>query len=682
MKNCTKILALVFGVLLPGCKVFKGPQITMCSTMTLPDVVAKIPENSDLINKDADTTIQQVQKIITAIEKIADTDRDFYNTPAEMNRAWFLYQTQKNIFHAIACLHEDSAIRSSALSAYETLHTQCNKAIFNKGMYQGMQYYKNIVKDAHKKHQGVDAAVNRMIRVFKDQGVHLDLEGSVRFYDIKEQLQHLKHRFMGNISYDNRSLVVEKDELIGLPDHIMQQFSRDSDGNVVLPVEINAFCDVIETLQNEELRKEYTLLMTQQAYPQNQDVLEKIVENSFKKAELMGYDSYSDFKVQQNFLQTSSRVHSFLQKTHKTLQPLIQLKMKQLQAYAPNANLFDEKGRIPFWNEAFVKNAYRKHYFDIDQEHVREYFVLSHVLDGMFDVFGQLFSLSFEKVNHDFALWAPDVAVYKVRRVDTNDNLGYLFFDLYQREGKLINACYLPLITAVIDDCEIPCLGAGVLNLQFAKSEAGVTCLQLDEVAQLFHEFGHALQGLLGIYELSLGFGVGMSQDLQELPGYVTEFLVYQPKVLARITQHFQTGEPMPQEMAERIKNWHEWQHFFVLEKQLFLSIFSLELFGSWHKGFNIHDLYHKLHKKYRPHILIEPEYRSYLSFEHLVSYGPLYYTYVLAHVFAHNIIETLCMKGLLEPQNGKILEKAILAPLSAKDCEKKLHAFIGKKLV
>ena len=676
------VLLCMLGLILPGCKVFKGPQITMCSTMTLPDVVARIPENTALIQTNFQTTVYDVKKIIKGIENLLDKDRDFYNTPAEMNRAWFLYQTQKNILHVLACLHQNASIRSAALSAYETLNTQCNQAIFNKGMYHGLEYYKHIVKDAHKKHQGVDAAVNRMIRVFKDQGIHLDSEKYVRFHDIQNQIQHLQHRFMGNICHDQRSLMVDSSELQGVPDHIQSQFAKDVQGNIILPIEINAFCDVIETLQNEELRQEYTALMATQAYPQNYDVLQNLVELSYENAQIMGYDSYSDFMIQQNFLQTSHRVYSFLQKTHKTLQPLIQIKMNQLAAYKPNADLFDEKGRLPFWNEAFVKNAYRKHYFDIDEAQVREYLGVPHVLEGMFDVFGQLFSLSFEKVNHDFALWAPDIYVYKVRRVDNNDNLGYLFFDLYQREGKLTNACYFPLITPVIDDCEIPCLGAGVLNLQFAKSEAGVTCLQLDEVAQLFHEFGHALSGLLGMYELSLGFGVGMSQDLQELPGYVTEFLTYQPKVLARITQHFQTGEPMPQEMAERIASWHNWQHLFTLEKQLFLSIFSFELFGPWHKGFNIHDLYHKLHKKYRPHIVLKPEYSSYLSFEHLVSYGPLYYTYVLAHVYAHNIVDTLATKGLLDPQNGKALEKAILNPLSAKDCEKKLHAFVGKKLV
>ena len=681
MKNRALVLC-VLGLILSGCKVFKGPQITMCSTMTLPDVVAKIPETSDAIKADLNTTIEQVQKIIKGIGKVSDQDRDFYNTPAEMNRAWFLYQTQKNILHIMASLHEDASIRSAALSAYETLNTQCQPAVFNKNMYNGLEYYKNIVKDAHKKHQGVDAAVSRMIRVFKDQGIHLDSENNVRFHDINEQIQHLQHRFMGNIQYDQRSLVAQASELQGVPDHIREQFSKDKDGNIILPVEINSFCDVIETLQNEELRKEYTALMTMQAYPQNQDVLQNLVELSYEKAQLMGYDSYSDYMIQQNFLQTSHRVHGFLQKTHKTLQPLIQLKMKQLQSYKPNAHLFDAKGNLPFWNEAFVKNAYRQHYFNIDEAQVRDYFVISHVLEGMFDVFGQLFSLSFEKVEHDFALWAPDVYVYKVRRVDNNDNLGYLFFDLYQREGKSASACYFPLISSVIDDCEIPCLGAGILNLQFAKSEAGVTCLQLDEVGQLFHEFGHALQGLLGMYELSLGFGVGMSDDLQELPAYVTEFLTYEPKVLARITQHCQTGEPMPQEMAERINSWHTWQHFFVLEKQLFLSIFSFELFGAWHKEFDINDLYHKLHKKYRPHIVIEPEYKSYLAFEHVVSYGPLYYTYVLAHVYAHNIVDSLRMKGLLNPQVGKTLEKAIFAPISAKDCEKKLHAFVGKKLV
>ena len=681
MKNIAWVLCIA-GLMLPGCKVFKGPQITMCSTMTLPDVVAKIPENAGAIEINCDTTLQQVQKIMNVVQKLADQDRDFYNTPAEMNRAWFLYQTQKNIINALACLHQDSAVRSVALSAYEKINSQCDHAIFNKSVYHGIEYYKQMVKDVHKKHQGVDAAVARMIRVFKDQGIHLDSEGNVRFHDMQEEIQHLQHRFMGNICHDQRSLVVDAQELVGVPDHIKNQFAQDKDGNIILPVEINAFCDVIETLKNQQLRKEYTLMMTRQAYPQNQDVLSKLVETSYKKAELMGHDSYSDFMIQQNFLQTSGRVRGFLQKTHKTLQPLIQLKMQQLQSYAPNSKLFDKKGNLPFWNEAFVKNAYRKHYFNIDEELVREYFSVTHVLDGMCDVFGQLFSLSFEKVNHDFVLWAPDILVYKVRRVDTNDNLGYLFFDLYQREGKTTNACYLPLISSVVDDCQIPCLGAGILNLQFSKSEAGVTCLQLDEVAQLFHEFGHALQGLLGMYELSLGFGVGLSQDLQELPAYVTEFLAYEPKVLARITQHFQTGEPMPQEMAERIANWHAWQHVFILEKQLFLSIFSFELFGSWHQGLDIHELYHTLHKKYRPHIIIEPEYRSYLSFEHLVSYGPLYYTYVLAHVYAHNIVESLRMKGLLDPEYGKILEKAIFAPLSAKDCEKKLHTFIGKKLV
>ena len=460
MKNIAWALCIAGILLLSGCRIFKGPQITMCSTMTLPDVVAKIPENSEVIKNELNATIDHVQKIIKGIEKISDRERDFYNTPAEMNRAWSLYQTQKNILHALACLHEDASIRFAALSAYETLNTKCQPAVFNKGMYNGLQYYKNIVKDAHKKHQGVDVAVNRMIQVFKDQGIHFDSEGNVRFHDTNEQIQHMQHRFMGNMQHDNRSICIDKAELVGVPDHVIQKLTQDTNGNIILPVEINTFCDVIETLQNEELRQEYSSLMATQASPQNYDILQNLVKLSYDKAELMGYDSYSDFMIQQNFLQTSHRVRSFLQKTHKTLQPLIQLKMKQLQSYKPTKDLFDKKGNLPFWNEAFVKNAYRKHYFDIDQAHVREYFVVSHVLEGMFDVFGQLFSLSFEKVEHDFALWAPDVYVYKVRRVGTNNNLGYLFFDLYQREGKLTSACYFPLIGPVIDDCEIPWLGA------------------------------------------------------------------------------------------------------------------------------------------------------------------------------------------------------------------------------
>ena len=111
------VLLCMLGLILPGCKVFKGPQITMCSTMTLPDVVARIPENTALIQTNFQTTVYDLKKIIKGIENLLDKDRDFYNTPAEMNRAWFLYQTQKNILHVLACLHQNASIRSAALSA-------------------------------------------------------------------------------------------------------------------------------------------------------------------------------------------------------------------------------------------------------------------------------------------------------------------------------------------------------------------------------------------------------------------------------------------------------------------------------------------------------------------------------------------------------------------------------------
>jgi len=650
--------------------------------MTLQEIVAKLPEDTMQIQTSIDQTIQEISTITKNVENILNQKRDFYNTPAEINRAWFLYQTHKNIMHAIAYLHEDADMRAYALKEYEKFTTKAEQSIFNKGVYNGLFYYKNMIKDAHKKHQGVDAAVVHMMQIYQNLGIHLNPENNVNFHDIRSQLQQMQHLFIGNIYHDQRSLVATPSQLEGVPAHITMQLSKDAQGNMILPIDINIYCDIMATLKDEELRKNYSALVFTRAYPQNQDVLQRIFELSYKQAELMGYDSYSSFMMQQNFLQTSVRVHGFLQKTYKTLHPLIQEKMQQLKAYTPTTHLFDAKGNLPFWNEAFVKNAYRQHYFKLDETQVRDYFVLPHVLEGMFDVFGQLFALSFEKVDHEYALWAPEISIYKVRRTDNNNNLGYLFFDLYQREGKQGSACYLPLIVPVVDDCEIPCLGAGILNLHFAKSADNLTCLHLDEVSQLFHEFGHALQGLLGIYELSLGMGVGMSQDLQELPGYVTEFLLYEPEVLKRITHHCNSGEQMPQEMIEKISAWHNWQHFFILEKQLFLSMFSFEAFGPWHQGFDVYDLYHKLHKKYRAHIVIESDYHPYLSFDHIVSYGPLYYTYVLAHVYAQNIVEALRVKGLLDPIVGKTLEKALFVPLSAKDCEKRLHTFIGKKLL
>jgi len=420
---------------------------------------------------------------------------------------------------------------------------------------------------------------------FADNGANLPEDKKERLKAINQELGLLSLKFGNNVVAETNAckrFVTNEAELAGLPEGAKAAAAEEAaaaghPGEWLFTPKRTSFTPVLQYCENRELRRQLLLDYTTRANHDNENdnkvVILREMELRIEKAKLFGYDNPADYILADCMAKNHQTVEAFLASVWAPSLKAAKREAAELQKLL-DQDLPGEK--LQPWDWWYYTEKLRKAKYALDEEELKPYFELDNVRKGAFGVATKLFGIQFEKLEN-MPVYNPEVEVFKVTEAD-GSLVGILYTDYFPRAGKRPGA-WMNQIQPQYIDAEGVDHRPVIINVgNFNKPAAGnPSLLSMDDVETLFHEFGHALHGLLSKAHYKSLSGTNTPRDFVELPSQFMENYAYEPEVLKTYAFHYQTGEVIPDELIEKINKAGKFNQGFVTTELLSASILDMD---------------------------------------------------------------------------------------------------------
>jgi len=491
---------------------------------------------------------------------------------------------------------------------------------------------------------------------FVRSGANLSKEQQDRLREINEELSKLTLEFGNNklAEINNFKLVIDNEaDLAGLPQNLIEgaaeQAKLDSmEGKWVFTLHMPVLLPFLQYADNRDLRekmfKGYTNLGNNDNEFDNKEIINKIVNLRVEKAHILGFKNHAEFILDENMAKTPEKVYEFLNSLFDKALIVAQNEAKDLQQM-----IYDEGNdfKLEPWDWSYYTEKLRQQKYALNEEEIRQYFPLDSVLKGLLVVTKNLYNLDIVRLN-DVPLYHPDAIAFQVKDGATGEHIGIVYMDFFPRESKRAGAWMNNFTDQYIYEGKDhrPVI---TTNFNFTKpSGDNPALLSLDEVSTMFHEFGHALHGLLSKCTYPSISGTSVTRDFVELPSQIMENWSMEPSVIKTYAKHYKTGEPIPDELLEKIDKASKFNQGFMSLEYLAASILDMDYHTISEKQ-DIDVLAFEKNSMDNIHMINEivPRYRS-TYFSHVFSggYSAGYYSYIWAAVLDADAYEAFKETG------------------------------------
>ena len=529
-----------------------------------------------------------------------------------------------------------------------------------------------------------------LYKQFMRSGVGLPADKQEKLKQINEQLSKLTLKFgKNNLDEINQyKLVVDnKEDLAGLPDNLIQDAAtraKDAglEGKYVFTIQKPVMIPFLQYCENRELRKElysaYFNLGDNDNEFDNKEIINKIVNLRVEKAHLLGYDNYASYVLDENMAKTPDNVYDLLNKLWQKALPVAQREAKEMQEII---NKEGKNFKLESWDWWYYAEKLRKEKYNLDENEVKEYLALDSVQKTLFDVVHRLYNLKIEKLNN-VPVPHPDAQAFKISDATTGKYYGIIFMDFYTRESKRAGAWMDNYIGQYIKDGkeQRPVITT-VFN--FTKPSNGPTLLTMEEASTVFHEFGHALHGVLTQCTYPDNSGTDVARDFVEFPSQFMENWITEPEILKMYAKSYKTGEPIPDELINKIQAASKFNQGFAAVEYLAASILDMDYHTINDTAkIDINEFENNAMNKINMPDNIIPRYRS-TYFRHIFSggYASGYYSYIWAEVLVADAFEAFREAGnYFDPKLAKSFMENILEKGGTEDPMKLYIKFRGHK--
>jgi oligopeptidase A len=408
--------------------------------------------------------------------------------------------------------------------------------------------------------------LDKKFKGFARNGALLNEKDKLKLREIDTELAKLKLTYGENVLAETNNYqlhITHEADLKGLPEDAKEMArslakSKELEG-WVFTLDFPSYLPFVTYVENRELRKEIAIAAGKKAFQDNDfnnsDIALKIAKLRYERANLLGYKTHSHFVLEERMAQNSATVQSFLNDLLAKAKPAAQKEFAQLTAFAKELDGIDQ---LEKWDGAYYSEKLKQKLFSLDDEILKPYFKLENVLNGAFTVAQKLFGITFKEV-FDIDKYHQDVQTFEV--LDAQNDLVAIFYtDFFPRKGKRNGAWMTSFKPQCIKNhinerphVSIVCNFTPPI-IASEKSENKPSLLTFNEVTTLFHEFGHALHGMLANTVYPSLSGTSVYWDFVELPSQIMENWCYEPEALALFAKHYQTGEIIPLEYVAKIK--------------------------------------------------------------------------------------------------------------------------------
>lgn len=529
--------------------------------------------------------IRQNKAEIDAIVNNEDTPT-FENTIVALDRSGLLLDRVTGVFFNVLEADGNDEMNAIAEQVSPMLSELSDGIILNDALFQRVK----AVYD-EREQLGLNAEQMRLVtqtyKAFADNGANLPEDKKERLKEINQELGLLSLKFGNNVvaetnSDDVKRFITDEALLAGLPESAKAAAAEEAEaaghpGEWLFTPKRTSFTPVLQYCENRELRKQLLMDYTTRGNHDNENdnkaVIIREMELRIERAKLFGYDNPADYILADCMAKNHQTVDAFLASVWAPSLEAAKREAAELQALLEQ-DLPGEK--LQPWDWWFYAEKLRKAKYDLDEEELKPYFELNNVRKGAFGVATKLYGLQFEKLEN-MPIYNPEVEVFKVTEAD-GSLVGILYTDYFPRAGKRPGAWMNNILPQYIDAEGVDHRPVIINVGNFNKPTAGnPSLLSMDDVETLFHEFGHALHGLLSKAHYKSLSGTNTPRDFVELPSQFMENYVYEPEVLKTYAFHYETGEVIPDELIEKINKASAFNQGFVTTELLSASILDMD---------------------------------------------------------------------------------------------------------
>ncbi len=430
-----------------------------------------------------------------------------------------------------------------------------------------------------------ETLLDKKYKSFSRNGANLSEDKKEKLREIDKQLSQLKLKFGENILSETNKfemLITDKKELSGLPEGTKEAAyqlaeSKNKKG-WLFTLDYPSYIPFVTYADNRELRKKISLAAGAKGFKNdeldNQDNVIKIAKLRYERAKLLGYSTHAHFVLEERMAKTPETVQNFLNELLEKAKPAAESEFKNLESFAKELHNIN---RLEKWDSAYYSEKLKQKLFSLDDEQLKPYFKLENVINGAFTVASKLFDLNFEEINN-IDKYHNDVLTYKVTN-NNGDLISIFYADFFPRKGKRNGAWMTSFKPQYVKDGTNERPHVSIVCNFTKPTISKPSLLTFNEVTTLFHEFGHALHGMLANTTYPSLSGTSVYWDFVELPSQILENWCYQKDALELFAKHYETGEVIPMDLIEKIKKSATFNEGIQTLRQISFGLLDM----SWH---------------------------------------------------------------------------------------------------
>ncbi|MBI5836536.1 MAG: Zn-dependent oligopeptidase [Candidatus Eisenbacteria bacterium] len=583
----------------------------------------------------------------------------------ELNRCLDRLGSRSGLFQQV---HPDSVVRAVASSVEQATSKLANEIATDPRVYSALK-----AVDLSKADAETQFYVFKQLRDFRRSGIDKDDATRARIRDLNEQVVRITQAFDQNLSADHSTYTVDGvAALEGLPDDYVKAHAPGADGRITLKSNYVDYIPFVTYAKSDKDRAGFFKVFMNRAYPVNVAELDTLVRLRRELATTLGYPNYAAYATGDKMIGSDTAVATFIDRvcalanTRMEADRAALLARKQKDDPAATA--------VNAWETSYYTELVKKEQYSFSSQEVRPYFPYARVKQGLFDVTSKMFGLTYKPVR-GVPVWHPSVEVYDVYQ--GREKLGRFYLDMHPRANKYSHAANFPIQTG-IKGRQLP-MATLVCNFpEPAKGDPGL--MEHEDVDTFFHEFGHLLHHILGGRHPWIGTsGISTEWDFVEAPSTLLEEWVWDAATLQTFARHHQTGQPIPDELVNRMRAARDFGKGAWVRQQMFYAALSLRMHDRDPNGLDSDKLVQELQAKYSPWPYVEGTHMQ-AGFTHLTGYSAIYYTYMWSMVIAKDMFSAFSGGPILNPQVAGHYRKTVLEAGGSKPAAELVKDFLGRE--
>ncbi|MDE2571809.1 MAG: Zn-dependent oligopeptidase [bacterium] len=506
-----------------------------------------------------------------------------------------------------------------------------------------------------------------------------DLSDSKRAAATKlfQQIAELQRRFAINLQNDATTIVISQRDAASLPASLVATLKKTAHGYVV-PVDESTVGRFMANERSAAARERFSVAYAKRGGRANVQLLQQAVAQRDRLAHVLGFQTWAGYQLSNKMAQSPAKVNAFLTQIDAKLLPKARREEARLAALKRAQGV-----TTPFesWDYSFYENQLRKTAYAVDDQQVRRYFPIDHVITSVLAIYERLLGVTFNEITPADA-WAPGVREFSIANTADGKAIGWFYLDLFPRPGKFSHFANFPLrIGRLLPDGTFQRPVAAIVGNWPQPAPGKQALLNHDDVITFFHEFGHLMHATLctAPYETTNSME-GVEQDFIEAPSQMLENWMWQPEILAQVSSNVNTGQPLPDELIAKMVALKHIDDGITWTTQAFYAAYDMTIHSSGPEV-PATKIWAALKRKMTVFPMVPGTYPE-AGFEHLMGgYDAGYYGYLWSKVYAQDMFTVFQRGGLESPAVGARYREDILEPGAIYPAQELVEKFLGRPL-